>query len=249
VPLALSAWFLVDTWLFPRTPTFDHAAAAADLWLGGPVSFWVGQFFRDHPRFARFELELYYALGLAMLGGYAARLEDPRRLRVLGLYLLAGMLGMVGYHILPVVGPHFVFTSYPDPPAAWSPGLERVPVPLTIPRNAIPSLHLAWAVLATLAMWPTRWRVPALVFLGLTVIACLGLGQHYLIDLLIAIPFTVGLWAVAEERWWVALIGFATTLAWMAMLRTSLATSPLVLAGIPVAAALLWQLRLRRGVL
>jgi hypothetical protein len=247
VPLAFAAWTLVNTFLMESTwyrqpTTFDHAAAAADLRLGGPVSFWLGQLFRAHPWLARVHLELYSALGLVMVGAYAARLQDPRRLRLLGLYVLAGALGLLGYHIMPVVGPLYVFPSFPDPPSWW-PALVRVDVASRIPRNAVPSLHLGWALLAALAVRPTIWWFPALTFLGLTVVACLGLGQHYLIDLLIAVPFTMGLWALGQARWWPALAGLATAFGWMALLRTPLAASPFVLVGLPFTAVLVWQLR------
>jgi len=70
------------------------------------------------------------------------------------------------------------------------------------------------------------WAWVSGAFVVLTVIATLGLGQHYLIDLIVAVPF-VGMLqaAVAEERSWrgarVVLFGggLLATMAWIWVLR------------------------------
>ncbi|MGB6159359.1 MAG: phosphatase PAP2 family protein, partial [Acidobacteriaceae bacterium] len=52
-------------------------------------------------------------------------------------------------------------------------------------RNCIPSLHLTWALLGVVYIAP-RWRWSAIVFAALTATATLGIGEHYLIDLIVA---------------------------------------------------------------
>ena len=84
----------------------------------------------------------------------------------------------------------------------------------------------------------------------LTVVACLpGLGlRHYLIDLLIAIPFTVGLWSLGGSLWWVAVAGLSPPLRQPGWCCSDIARGlPLVLAGVPLSALLLWQLRNSRA--
>lgn len=39
------------------------------------------------------------------------------------------------------------------------------------------------------------------VFLLLTLLCTLGRGEHYVIDLIVAVPFAAGLWVLAERRW------------------------------------------------
>ncbi len=62
------------------------------------------------------------------------------------------------------------------------------------PRNAMPSLHMTWALLA---LWysPRRLLWASAVSVRLTALATVGLGEHYLIDLAAAVPFT---WAVVK---------------------------------------------------
>lgn len=57
----------------------------------------------------------------------------------------------------------------------------------------MPSLHFAWVLML---LWWTRgqraWlRISAASFLILTALATLGLGEHYVLDLVVAVPFTV----------------------------------------------------------
>ena len=90
-----------------------------------------------------------------------------------------------------------------------------------IPRNAIPSLHSAWALLL---FWSVRhcrqWiRHAAAVFLALTLLATLGLGEHYVIDLVVAVPFAAFVMAAcAREHRRAAVLG-ALVMAWLAYLR------------------------------
>src|SRR5438552_15151669 len=59
--------------------------------------------------------------------------------------------------------------------------------------NAMPSLHMAWVLLV---WWYSRglswWeRGVAFAFLVFTVLATLGTGEHFLVDLVVAFPFAV----------------------------------------------------------
>ncbi len=65
-------------------------------------------------------------------------------------------------------------------------------------RDCMPSLHLAWALL--LWIYSGRWlRIPMLIFAVLTAAATVGLGEHYAIDLVAALPFTWAVCAVAQR--------------------------------------------------
>jgi hypothetical protein len=72
-------------------------------------------------------------------------------------------------------------------------------------RGAMPSLHITWAALVYLASRRMHFfvRAAAAVFLLLTFLATLGLGMHYLIDLIVAVPLIVAVRAIS-----------ATELAW-----------------------------------
>jgi hypothetical protein len=67
------------------------------------------------------------------------------------------------------------------------------PVAISGIRNAFPSLHMGWALLAWwYSKGLSRWtRFGLLLFLAGTVLATLGLGEHYLVDLAAAFPFAL----------------------------------------------------------
>ena len=107
------------------------------------------------------------------------------RRQLLTACVLAPLLAAVGYLLCPAVGPGWVG----DPHAA---------------RDCMPSMHFTWALLF---WWYSRGRVRKLmaVFAWVTAAATLGLGQHYWIDLVAAVPFTVAVvWLVRrlDELWW-----------------------------------------------
>ena len=106
---------------------------------------------------------------------------------------------------------------------------------MTVPdfaRNCMPSLHLASA----LAVWWNsrlwaRWgRMLAGLFLCATIFATLALGEHYLVDLVVAVPFTMALqaaWTVAvpleeSRRRLPVIIGAVLTALWITLLRYGL---------------------------
>ncbi len=117
---------------------------------------------------------------------------------ILTLFMLAGVGGWLCYDLLPATGPVYVFTR--DFPWARLPYgelhkivLEKISIAPGIPRNAFPSLHMGWVILL---VWNSRrFGLPArgfmLLYLVLTVIATLGTGQHYLVDLIVSLPFAL----------------------------------------------------------
>jgi hypothetical protein len=106
--------------------------------------------------------------------------------------------------------------------------LFREPIAVKGVQNAIPSLHMAWALLA---WWYARglsaWeRGIALIFVVFTAFRTLGTGEHYFVDLVVAYPFGVMIQALCafplrwmqRERVPGLLYGLLTTLAWFVAL-------------------------------
>ena len=157
--------------------------------------------------------------------------------------LMAGLIGFSLYHFFPAAGPLYAFgvhfpASLPDPQT-----LLAAPTVLAIPgapRNCMPSLHFTWALLAALEARALAlvWRSVFVVFALLIALATLTLGEHYLVDLIVAIPFTLCMQAMFDNRQPrlrsrpVALCGAAITLGWFVLLRW---WSPA-----PLSFALLW---------
>lgn len=112
---------------------------------------------------------------------------------------------------------------------------------LSCAPNAMPSLHLAGALLIWWNCGASRWgRVLAAVYLVLTVVATLGFGEHYVVDLIVAVPYSLLIQTLAAENGprlssaWIAL----TTLTIWGVILTFFASA---LGGLPI---LLWTLSL-----
>ena len=65
-----------------------------------------------------------------------------------------------------------------------------------------------------------RWLATA--FLALTLLATLGLGEHYLIDLVVAAPFAVAAMSACARQYGRAAWAGALVLAWLIYLRVAL---------------------------
>jgi PAP2 superfamily len=109
------------------------------------------------------------------------------------------------------------------------PRLILEPVAIQGPRNAMPSLHMSWTLLA---WWYSRglsWseRLVAGAFLAWTVAATLGTGEHWVADLIVAFPFALMIQALCsrevawrDTRRLAALaVGVAGTAGWFIALR------------------------------
>jgi hypothetical protein len=218
----------------------DFVAYAGDEALGGQFSQWVESLFLAVPLLAQLCFHVYNAVALglaAVLAWQIAVRESPTRGAVLS-FLIAGALGHTIYTLFPVIGPRFLFglggpyisaaSVFPNPvPLAANLVLPAV-IP-SVPRNCMPSLHTGWALLV---FWQCRafgWRGRAFgaSFLVLTMLATLGFGLHYLVDLIAAVPFAVALHAfftprgeqVERARWQALIVSGVSFVAWLLLVR------------------------------
>jgi hypothetical protein len=96
--------------------------------------------------------------------------------------------------------------------------------------NAMPSLHLAWALLCLFYVHRLGigMRILACTFALLTAIATVASGQHYVVDLIAAVPFSFAVWIgtcdemARFERISLATLGMAFTLIWIVAARFNL---------------------------
>lgn len=228
------------------SPTYDHALYAFDGTLSLPARSTppaaVGQLFARIPLLNAVCGVVYLCEPLVlmtMMAGYVKqqlRDRDPAAPDPLIAYLIGGAVLAVAFSLCPAAGPAFAFgrafpAHLPDPGGV---GLAPSSVPNPFPRNCVPSGHVAFALLAYLTVsdvqTASRWlRTGALGFLIFTVLATLGLGEHYLIDLVLAVPLTVALRACSVDPrvpgFRTRLIVAATCLGilgiWIVLLRSS----------------------------
>jgi hypothetical protein len=212
--------------------THDLRVYAADDALGIQPSFLVGRLFVAAPPLALVCGTVYHLLPAASSFVYAMQWRAPRpaAVDVFTTSLCVALVGFPLYLLFPVVGPVFSFDTafpyFPPPLDKLLPGALHVP---DQPRNCMPSLHTAWALVV---WWHTRglpgWvRALSALFLGLTLLATLGLGLHYAFDLVVGVPFAVTVQATCvphpegslSSRAWVVGLGAGLTGLWLLVLR------------------------------
>jgi hypothetical protein len=105
-------------------------------------------------------------------------LLSDRRVSFIRCLVLAALLAPLCYLAFPAVGP----AHCGDPRA---------------PRNCMPSLHIVWTLLAASFITP-RLRWISIPFVVAMLTAVIGTGEHYLIDVAMAVPCTVAVLAVED---------------------------------------------------
>lgn len=214
--------------------TLDLYLFSFDCSLGVQLSFLIGNWYWTWPWLHALGLFFYDGLPILIAATYAEHLAcrgEKSRPVLLALFYLAPV-GILFYNFFPAAGPINMFQGdFPFHPLeiAEAKRLLLEPVAIPGPRNAMPSMHMAWVLLC---WWYARGlsrmaRAVALAFLVFTVIATLGTGEHFLIDLVVAFPFTLIFFAVFcipmswkhKERVQTFLVGAAMTLAWLSLLR------------------------------
>ena len=216
--------------------TLDLYLYKLDGSLGFQPSFLIGSLFMHSHRLRWLCLIVYASLPLAMGVAYAASVDIKKgqwSIRLLTSFVVAGVLGWAFYNLFPATGPRFVFVDFPHFALPYSDLrrllLEPIIVSQAIPRNAMPSLHMTWVILI---WWNLRdlssiyARIAALLYLILTALGTLGLGEHYLVDLIVAFPFALMVQSICSElpvhsrvRYLAFAASLGLTLSWEWMLR------------------------------
>ncbi len=204
----------IGTAMHPQV--YDPVLYRFDELLGGQASFAVGRWFSSLEGLQQLCFLVYEAMPLAVVYLCWESMQKRQRPEGVIAMLAAGGTGYVLYQICPASGPTFAFgNAFPFSPPV---NVAAQAIPLgAFPRNAMPSVHIAWTLLL---MWhlPTRQglvRLGAFVFLVLTALATLGLGEHYLIDLVLAVPLAASAQAICVASWLPGLAGLALTSAWL----------------------------------
>lgn len=147
-----------------------------------------------------------------------------------------GIAGFALYAVSPVVG---IFPAYGAvPPPANS--VDAVPMTILsqVPRNGMPSLHTAWAIVIALSALRLSglWRPALTVFALLNIWAATGAVGHWIMDIVVGVPLAAGVYVAVTPspsratRWTGAIGCLALTALWTAGFRI----------GVPLAGAPGW---------
>ncbi|MGM9998737.1 MAG: phosphatase PAP2 family protein [Candidatus Bruticola sp.] len=217
-----------------------HCYTLDSLW-GTQISFIISKFLRSSLPLRLFMTAVYVYLSLYMMIAQVIVYKDNERL---GLkhsrflipafyFILIGVWGGFLYEFFPVVGVDLYCGQNRFPDGPW-PAANMNPVPIAAPpqfiRNGMPSLHLAWILAVYYSLYRAKpiYRYAALGLIFLTVLSTFSVGCHYLIDLLIGVPFcTASLAAVMTEapkklRFTSFTLCTAATLIWLAVFKYSI---------------------------
>lgn len=188
-----------DAWLY----AFDGS-------LGFQPSFLMGKIMYGSVILTRSAMLTYLSLPFAMAVVCAWQIRAAARKiswHMLTVLLLAGVAGYLLYNVVPATGPIYAFgKDFPWNGLSYNAlstfALQKMPISTGIPRNGMPSLHVAWVVLL---FWNSRGfpkvlRGALLLYVLLTVFATLGSGQHYLVDLIVSLPFALAVQATASSN-------------------------------------------------
>ncbi|MGL5002816.1 MAG: phosphatase PAP2 family protein, partial [Casimicrobium sp.] len=215
--------------------TYDVILYKLDSAFGPPLSSMLNRVMKASPTIEWLTRTCYGLVLFAMyvVLGLVLRCRRAEELRLWALIVTPFLLPLIFYNWIPVSGPIYawpmLFPALPEPGAL---SLAQTAIPIA-PRNAMPSMHLASALLMTAVTMRLRLTLPALlsfVFLVGTAWATLALGEHYLIDLIVAVPFTAALLSFCDlqktrntsgtfDYWAIAYV--ATVLLWMTLISVA----------------------------
>jgi hypothetical protein len=208
---------------FDATLGFQAAPLAARALAGAPVARDLLDSMYD-----------YQSFGYAALYGITLRRRAEPAANLLLVWALGAACAFAAYQLLPAAGPRYLLGErFPD----HLPPLDAVPDARTAvppwPRDAIPALQVGWAIVfwAYARMIGWRWIARAcLAALALIVLAALARGEHYLVDVVVTVPFVAAVltaclrkvsWRDPRKRL-VVVSGFGVWLAWIVALRLGL---------------------------
>ncbi len=136
---------------------------------------------------------------------------------VMHAFVAAGVVGFILYQVCPAEGSVYSFgTRFPDHlPDGHA--ISLAPYLSAGIHNAIPSMHMAWALLilwSALELGPLALAIAASL-VGFTVLATLGSGEHYLVDLVVSVPLAFAVWNVFRRDKLRVAVGLGLTCAWL----------------------------------
>lgn len=228
---ALCLVSIVAVWLDIRfTPrTWDWSLYRFDQTFGVQPSFALAKIYWPNPPLRFIAGLIYSSLPVNMCLMCAVWIRrKPRTVPDVRLaFVLMGVGGFLLYQLCPAAGPLYLAgRAFPYHPPAISDALKAIHIN-GVPRNAMPSLHVASCLLIVFNSWRCSrpLRIYALLCLILTAFATLATGEHYLIDLIVAVPLGLAVQLAASKKLRPAIVLLAIVISWLIALRTGLFTS------------------------
>ncbi len=217
----------VDELLWSFDATFGYPQPSLGrLLISEPLLFWTCKV-------------IWSSLPLLFVVMYLLLPEVVRR-KYLAVLVCSACLILPLYALCPAAGPVYLFrTHYPYPNGLPMPLVHphRTFVQPGLPLNTTPSGHVTWTLLLLWFAYKYCGKGVAVFFgliLTMTVVATLGLGEHYVIDLILSLPYAAAIWSLVERQWKRFGVLLLLVIAWLVVLREGWA--------IPAPAPVVWLL-------
>jgi PAP2 superfamily len=166
---------VVTQWL--RPVTLDGPLHALDVWLRLD-SFRLSRFLIQAGWQMTVSLPVYESLPLVIAAAWA--FERPRYL--MRAVIIGPLLAFPFYLLIPACGPAYAFADWPN-------SANQLAATILGPRNCMPSMHFAWALLLLLNARNPIWKTFLFFYVTLMAVAVAAGGEHYVVDVIAAIPF------------------------------------------------------------
>lgn len=218
--------------------TFDQIIYKIDsafLNINIPI---VNYYEKSHPIIITIVMEAYSLLSFLLFMVVALFIRESKhdKYHIVRVLVVPFGLAFICYSIIPLTGPIYAFGTqyFPSNMPKSNELLANTIFVTPAARNAMPSMHLTGALLIfllTAALNKKIYFYASILFLFLTAYATLALGEHYVLDLVVALPFSafIGIGLANPDNFvfknkkvttlWVA-TGI-TFILWMLMLLTS----------------------------
>jgi hypothetical protein len=205
-----NVWLSITAQVRPRV--LDQYVEIADRALGNP-SWVMGELFAALGKPGHYLFLAVYSM-LPLAAVFVAVVQLRRgwlRHNVILTFIVLGVIGPAIYLLFPVVGPVYAFGQSGGAfalsgqwPHQWPTftSARAAPFDAFTPRNCVPSLHTAWAVVLfvhtrTMGRW---MRALGGFWLLATLAATLGFGYHYGVDLVVGAVFALTIEAAMQSR-------------------------------------------------
>lgn len=149
---------------------YDEYLLKADSFLGYNTREFADRL--AHHWFAWIFLIAYVMLPYVMIFAWSIEQNPVMRRAV----VIGGLFCLVCYALCPAVGP-------------WHYDWQLHQVIGDAPDNCMPSMHFTWALLFAMNARRKWLRYSLWIYVAMIEVATVGLGEHYLVDLIVALPF------------------------------------------------------------
>jgi len=207
-------------------PSFDLSLYRFDLSLGLAPGHYVASLFQKQTWIRTGSFLTYTGLLTfpPFYHAWASYKGKAAKIHLIHAFVIAGISGFVLYNICPAVGPHVTFGpqfpyQLPDIGAFPIKSFQSASV-----HNAMPSLHITWALL----VWVAAWELGSIAVLIASMIvmftglATVGFAEHYFIDLIVALPLVMMVQGLYTRRYKLAAAGLGMVVVWTSFLRTGI---------------------------